>query len=68
MDMTIVFGLHKFSLQATIDHHEQSLYSGHYTTSVNCCKKILLQQQQNSLVSNDWFQKLPYYIMGVGLE
>ena len=27
MDMTIVLGLHKFSLQATIDHHGPSMYS-----------------------------------------
>ena len=35
IDMTIVPGLHKFSLQATIDHYELSMYSGHYTTSIN---------------------------------
>ena len=39
MDMTIVLGLHKFSLQATLDHHGPSMYSGHYTTSINCCKR-----------------------------
>ena len=39
MNMTVVFGLHKFSLQATIDHHEPSMYSGHYTASINCCKR-----------------------------
>ena len=33
------FGYHKFSLQATIDHHGPSIYSGHYTTSVNCCNR-----------------------------
>ena len=38
MDMTVVLGLHKFSLQATIDHHGPSMYSGHYTASINCCK------------------------------
>ena len=27
MDMTVVFGLHKFSLQAIIDHHGPSTYS-----------------------------------------
>ena len=37
MDMTVVLGLHKFNLQATIDHHEPSMYSGHYTASINCC-------------------------------
>ena len=34
-----VLGPHRFSLLATIDHHGPSMYSGHYTTSVNCCKK-----------------------------
>ena len=38
MDMTVVHGLHKFSLQATINHHGPSMYSGHYTASINCCK------------------------------
>ena len=39
MDMTVVLGLHKFSLQATIDHHGPSMYSGHYNASINCCKR-----------------------------
>ena len=39
MHMTVVLGLHKFSLQATIDHDGPSMYSGHHTTSINCCKK-----------------------------
>ena len=39
MDMTVVLGLHKYSLQATIDHHGPSMYSGHYTASINCCKR-----------------------------
>ena len=39
MDMTVVLGLHKFSLQATIDQHWPSMYSGHYTASINCCKR-----------------------------
>ena len=38
MDMAAVVGIHKFSLQATIDHHELSMYCGHYTTSNKCCK------------------------------
>ena len=29
----------KFSLQATIDHHGPSIHFGHYTASINCCKK-----------------------------
>ena len=39
MDMTVVLGLHKFSLQLTINHHGRSMYSGHYTVSINCCKR-----------------------------
>ena len=39
MDVTIALGPHKFSLQATIDHHGPSMYSGHYTTPINCCDK-----------------------------
>ena len=38
-DMPVVLGLHKFSLQATIDHHGPSMYSGHYTASINYCKR-----------------------------
>ena len=37
MDMTAVLGLHKFSLHVTIDHHGPSMYSGHYTNSINWC-------------------------------
>ena len=33
-----MLGLHKFSLQATMDHHGPSMHPGHYTTSINCCK------------------------------
>ena len=39
MDMTVVLGLHKFSLQATKDHYGPSMYSGHYTAFINCCKR-----------------------------
>ena len=39
MAMTAVPGLHKFSLQATIDHHGPSMYSGDYTASINSCKR-----------------------------
>ena len=39
-DVTVVLGLHKFILQATIDHHGPSRYSGHCTTSINCWEKI----------------------------
>ena len=39
MDTTVRLGPFKFSLQATIDHHGPSIDSGHYTASINCCKK-----------------------------
>ena len=38
MDMTAVRGHHKVCLQATIDHHGPSMYSGYYTASINCRK------------------------------
>ena len=41
MDMTVVSGLHKFNLQATIDHQGPSMYSGRYTTPMNCCKMTI---------------------------
>ena len=39
MDTTIMLGPLKFSLRATIDHHGPYIHSGHYTASINCCKK-----------------------------
>ena len=39
MDTTVRLGSLKFSLQATRDHHGPSIDSGHYTASINCCKK-----------------------------
>ena len=39
MDTTIRLGPLRFSLRATIDHHGPSIHSGHYTSSINCCKK-----------------------------
>ena len=39
MDTTVRLGLLKFSLRATIDHQGQCIQSGHYTASINCCKK-----------------------------
>ena len=39
MDTTVRLGPLIFSLQATIDHHGPSIDSGHYTASINCCKK-----------------------------
>ena len=39
LDTTVRLGPLKFSLRATIDHHGPSIHSGHYTASINCCKK-----------------------------
>ena len=39
MDTNVRLGPLKFSLQATIYHHGPSIHSGHYTASINCCKK-----------------------------
>ena len=39
MDTTIRLGPLKFSLRAAIDHHGPSIHSGHYTASINYCKK-----------------------------
>ena len=39
LDTTVRLGPLKFKLQASIDHHEPSIDSGHYTASINCCKK-----------------------------
>ena len=58
MDMTVVSGLHKFNLQATIDHQGPSMYYGRYTTPMNCCKNIHLLRQQNYGVLNDWYKKI----------
>ena len=39
MDTVVRLGPLKFSLRVTIDHHGPSIHSGHYTASINCCKK-----------------------------
>ena len=39
MDTTVRLGPLQFSLRATINHHGPSIYSGHYTAFINCCKK-----------------------------
>ena len=54
MDTTVRLGPLKFSLQANIDRHGPSIDSGHYTASINCCKKILLQRSQNYGDWNYW--------------
>ena len=63
MDTTVRRGPLKFSLRATIDHHGPSIHSGHYTASINCCKKnILLQRWHNYGVCYYWQQNLIYCI------
>ena len=63
MDTTVRLGPLKFSQRATIDHHGPSIHSGHYTVSLNCCKKkILLQRSHNYGVWKYWQQKLIYCI------
>ena len=39
MDTTVRLSPLKYILRATIDHHGPSIHSGHYTASINCCKK-----------------------------
>ena len=39
IDTTVRLGPLKCSLRATIDHHGPPIHSGHYTASINCCKK-----------------------------
>ena len=39
IDTIVRIGPLKFSSRATIDHHGTSIHSGHYTASINCCKK-----------------------------
>ena len=41
MDTTVRLGPLKFSLRATIDHQGSSVHPGHYTASINCCKKSI---------------------------
>ena len=50
MDTTVRLGPLKFSLRATIDHYGPSIHPGHYTASINCCKKhfiAMITQLQN---------------------
>ena len=66
MDTTVRLGPLKFSLQAIIDHHGPSIDSGHYTASINCCKKILLQRSQSlELLIKTPLVHILYYINGL---
>ena len=53
MDTTVRLDPLTFSIRATIDHHGPSIHSSHYTASINCCKKIILQRSHNYSVWND---------------
>ena len=66
MDMTVVLGLHKFNLQATIDHQRTIYvfwpsYCFYQLLQIN----ILLQRQQNYGVWNDWYKNssIAYVVM-----
>ena len=48
MDTTVGPGPLKYSLRATIDHHVPSIHAGHYTASINCCKKIYFNDNTNT--------------------
>ena len=54
MDTTIWLGPLKFSLRATtcIDHHGPSIHSGHYTASINCCKKNSITTITSGIIDN----------------
>ena len=63
MDTTVRLGPVKVSLRAAIDHHRQSIHSGHCAASINDWKKnILLQRSHNYGVWNYRQQKLLYCI------
>ena len=60
MDMTVVLDLHKFNLQVTIDHRGPSIYSSHYTASIDCCKRRFYCNDSKITkfeIINDWYQK-----------
>ena len=38
-ETTVRLGPLGLSLRAAVDHHGPSIHSGHYTASINCCKK-----------------------------
>ena len=60
----------KFSLQATIDHHGPSIDSGHYTASINCCKKnhsiaTITKSRSLELLIKTPLLHILYYINGL---
>ena len=69
MDTTVRLGPLKFSLQATIDHHGPSIDSGHFTASINCCKKhsiaTITKLQSLELLIKTPLLHILYYINGL---
>ena len=63
INMTVILGLHKFSLQATIDHHVPSMYSGHYTASINCCKKLYCNSFKETYIPEVDVAMLVYWMI-----
>ena len=69
MDTTVRLGPLKFSLQATVNHHEPSIDSGHYTASINCCKKhsiaTITKSRSLELLIKTPLLHIFYYINGL---
>ena len=63
MNMTVVLGLHKFSLQAIIDHHGPSMYSGHYTASIKCCKRTFYCKVTEFEILDTKYSSTAYVVM-----
>ena len=69
------FGPPKFGLRATIDHHGPSINSGHYTASINCCKKAFYSND-NTITEFEIIDSknsstayiILYELIGFGLE
>ena len=69
LDTTVMLGPLKFNLQATIDHHGPSIDSGHYTASINCCKKhsiaTITKLRSLGLLMKTPLLHILYYINGL---
>ena len=69
LDATVMLGPLKFNLQATIDHHGPSIDSGHYTASINCCKKhsiaTITKLRSSELLIKTPLLHILYYINGL---
>ena len=69
LDTTVRLGPLKFNLQATIDHRP-SIDSGHYTASINCCKKThsittITKLRSLELLIKTHLLHISYYINGL---